>query len=633
MQGVRIDFENVRMSVSTKKGSKPILKSISGRVLPGRLTALLGPSGSGKTSLLNVLAARTARSKGLVLSGSVSVDGQLVTDWNAYRQQVAYVEQDDLMFHTLTVKETLQLAAQLRLPRELSFADKMRTVDEVISELGLRKCEDTRIGNAKTRGVSGGERKRTSIALAILRSPTVLFLDECTSGLDSFGAMRVVSTIKNLAERGGRTVVTSIHQPRSSIFSQFDDLIIVSEGRIMYFGKACEMTAYFDAKLGLALPVNFNPGDFVLDLVSLDVRTDALEQHSRERLDRIALEAVQLTLQPIATPTDDDSATTTRLVSRRKYEATFARQFWLLGRRAFVQKTRDRDQYVPQLATSIIFGLIIGFVYFQNGKNLAQNAVQDKAGMLFFICLNQGFNGMFQQIQTFPIERDIVQRERACNSYSVAPYFFSKTLADLPNLFFPFVFITLAYWIAGFPDDAAVFFQTAFLTMLVYFTAGSFGLVCSAAMDTPEAAQALAMPFQLVFALFSGFYANSDLIPRWLFWIQYVSPIRWGYAGLINVIMGGMVFTCENPQAGCIANGQDFIDNFGLSDDSFERSVGVLLGLSALFQILGCAVLAFRRAKWKLPVPDEVVAGHKAVEEEAGAVGESKAVEQTGNTH
>ncbi|KAH9253317.1 hypothetical protein BASA81_008668 [Batrachochytrium salamandrivorans] len=619
MQGVRIDFDNVRMSVQTKKGSKPILKSISGRVMPGRLTALLGPSGSGKTSLLNVLAARTAVSKGLVLSGSVSVDGQLVTDWNAYRQQVAYVEQDDLMFHTLTVKETLQLAAQLRLPRELSFADKMSTVDEVINELGLRKCEDTRIGNAKTRGVSGGERKRTSIALAILRSPTVLFLDECTSGLDSFGAMRVVTTIKHLAEHGGRTVVTSIHQPRSSIFSQFDDLIIVSEGRMMYFGKACEMTAYFDGRLGLALPVNFNPGDFVLDLVSLDVRTELLEQHSRERLDRIALEATQLSPKSVALDDEDQETTTTRLTSRRKYEATMSRQFWLLGRRAFVQKTRDRDQYVPQLATSVLFGMIIGFVYFQNGKNLAQNAVQDKAGLMFFICLNQGFNGMFQQIQTFPIERDIIQRERACNSYSVAPYFFSKTLADLPNLTFPFVFITLTYWIAGFPDNASVFFQTAFLTMLIYFTSGSFGLVCSAAMDTPEAAQALAMPFQLVFALFSGFYANSDLIPRWLFWIQYISPIRWGYAGMLNVVMGDMVFTCDDAQAGCIATGKDYIANFGLSEDSFERSVGVLLGLAVLFQVIGCTVLVFRRVKWKLPVPttqEEVAAGNKAVEED-----------------
>ena len=173
---------------------------------------------------MNVLAGRTASTKGLKLTGEVQVNNTRVHNWDSYRNRVAFVEQDDLLFHTLTVKETLVLAAHLRLPREFTHAQRMEKVDEVVSELGLRKCVDTRIGNAKTRGVSGGERKRTSIALAILRGPTVLFLDgglnccilerekkitraECTSGLDSFQAVRVVTTIKNLASKSNRTVV------------------------------------------------------------------------------------------------------------------------------------------------------------------------------------------------------------------------------------------------------------------------------------------------------------------------------------------------------------------------------------------------------------------------------------------
>jgi ABC-type multidrug transport system ATPase subunit len=105
------------------------------------------------------------------------MNGQVITDWSAYRRKCAYVEQDDLLFHTLTVRETIQLAADLRLPKEMTKAERVERVNMVIAELGLRKCENTRIGNERMRGVSGGERKRVSIAIEILRGPSLLFLE------------------------------------------------------------------------------------------------------------------------------------------------------------------------------------------------------------------------------------------------------------------------------------------------------------------------------------------------------------------------------------------------------------------------------------------------------------------------
>jgi ABC-type multidrug transport system ATPase subunit len=127
--------------------------------------------------LLNALAGRTKYAKGLNLHGTIRVNGQVVTSWSSYRRKCAYVEQDDLLFHTLSVRETIQLAADLRLPRTMTKAERLERVNLVIAELGLRKCEGTKIGNERMRGISGGERKRVSIAIEILRGPSVLFLE------------------------------------------------------------------------------------------------------------------------------------------------------------------------------------------------------------------------------------------------------------------------------------------------------------------------------------------------------------------------------------------------------------------------------------------------------------------------
>ena len=608
--GARIDFQDISMTIQVKADKvKTILSNVSGHCAPGRLTALMGPSGSGKTSLLNSLAGRTRHVKGLKLTGTISLNGTAVTNWESYRRLCAYVEQDDLLFHTLTVTETLVLAAQLRLPRKMTYAAKMDRVNEVIAELGLRKCANTRIGNSKFRGVSGGERKRVSIALEVLRGPTVLFLDECTSGLDSFQALRVVDTIKSLAQKG-RTIVTSIHQPRSSIYGLFDDLIVLSEGQLMYFGSANAMVGYF-SKLGFEMPKNFNPADFALDTVSVDVRNEALEAESRARQQMLG-EAIKNHVGGVMeSPKQasflhlgavDAKEMVALPISERSYEAPIWKQFLLLAQRAVRQKVRDPSQFLAPFIIAVVFGLIIGFVYFRNGQNFSQKAIQDKAGIFFFIALNQSFNGMISVVSTFPIEKEIVNRERSSKSYAVFPYFFSKVLADIPMLICPFTFFTITYWIAGFKAEAVPFLQATLVCLMVYLAAGGIGLIASAIMPTPETAQGIAMPFMLIFALFSGFYANTDLIPAALAWIQWISPIRWAFSGFMSILMAGLKFDCPNPELeGCIPTGEAFIERLGLGGDSFARSVGVLLAMTVGFQIIGYLTLTFSKAKWMVP--------------------------------
>lgn len=441
--------------------------------------------------------------KGLTLSGEISTNGSVVHNWSAYRRKCAYVEQDDMLFHTLTVRETIQLAADLRLPKIMTPEQRKERVDLVIGELGLRKCEDTRIGSEKMRGISGGERKRVSIAIEILRGPSVLFLDECTTGLDSFQALRVATTIKELAQ-GGRTVVTSIHQPRSSIFALFDDAVVLSEGHLMYSGPAAKMTDYF-ARLGHAMPENYNPADFVLDLVSVDLRSEEAEEMTKQRTKDIQDRFQHIYDNPSADTTEEGevniaSGNEDVEVSKSytlKYQTSFQRQFSLLLQRAFRQKARDKLSIIIPLGSTLFFATLLGCLYFKTGENLTQQAIQDKVGALFFLALSQFMTGMFGLLNVFPAEKFITNRERSAKAYALSPYFISRVIADLPMLVFPWLMCTIVYFLAMFKQTVAAYFMTSVMCMLAYLTAMSFGLVVGSFAPSLLVAQSMAMPIML----------------------------------------------------------------------------------------------------------------------------------------
>ncbi|KAI7739428.1 hypothetical protein M8C21_010771 [Ambrosia artemisiifolia] len=239
-----------------------ILTGITGMVNPGEILAVLGPSGSGKSTLLNALAGRLSEEG---FTGKVVANGRKLT--KSVLKRTGFVTQDDVLYPHLTVRETLMFCALLRLPKSLSRKEKEEIADSVIAELGLCKCADTIIGNTFIRGVSGGERKRVSIAHEMLINPSLLILDEPTSGLDSTAAHKLMSTLGGLAHQKGKTVVTSVHQPSSRVFQSFDMVLVLSEGRCIYFGKGSEAMSYFES-VDFRPCFPMNPADFLLDLAN-----------------------------------------------------------------------------------------------------------------------------------------------------------------------------------------------------------------------------------------------------------------------------------------------------------------------------------------------------------------------------
>lgn len=250
-------------SVSYSLNDKIILNNIQGICHPGEVTAIMGASGAGKTTFLDILARKNKRGK---VAGSFYVNGEKVNDTD-YKNVVGFVDQEDTMLPTLTVHETILNSALLRLPRDMGRAAKEQRVYEVEKELGIHHIRDSLIGSeeGKGRGISGGEKRRVGIACELVTSPSILFLDEPTSGLDAYNAYNVIECLVTLAKTYKRTVIFTIHQPRSNIVALFDRLVLLAKGRTVYSGPFSQCQAYFDS-IGYECPPGFNIADYLVDL-------------------------------------------------------------------------------------------------------------------------------------------------------------------------------------------------------------------------------------------------------------------------------------------------------------------------------------------------------------------------------
>ncbi|CAA6665430.1 unnamed protein product [Spirodela intermedia] len=510
---VTIRWSNITCTLSDKRAKvvRFLLTEVSGEAKPGRLLAIMGPSGSGKTTLINVLAGQLTASPRLHLTGYLDVNGQ---PRSGGEYKIAFLRQEDLFFSQLTVRETLSLAAELQLPDGLSAEARDEYVNKLLFRLGLINCADSIVGDTKVRGISGGEKKRLSLACELIASPSLIFADEPTTGLDAFQAEKVMETLQQLA-LDGHTVICSIHQPRGSIYSK----------SVVYMGPAKEEPLSYFAKFGYQCPDHVNPAEFLADLISVDYT-------SAEAFSQI-VPNVPCTI-PITRR--EGSKTSVKFTKKPivKRRGGWWKQFWLLLKRAWMQASRDGPTNKVRTRMSIASAMIFGSVFWRMGRT--QTSIQDRMGLLQvrrifwpFVLLqsNTAMAALTKTVGVFPKEKAIVDRERAKGSYTLGPYLLSKLLAEIP--------------------------------------------VVLPMVPTTEAAMALGPSLMTVFIVFGGYYVNAENTPLIFRWIPRVSLIRWAFQGLSINEFHGLEF--EHQHSFDIQTGEQALERLSFGGSRIRDTV------------------------------------------------------------
>ncbi|CAM9147551.1 unnamed protein product [Ectocarpus fasciculatus] len=583
------------------------------------MLAIMGPSGAGKTSLLNCLSLRNRSYSGTVLHNGKPPDMDMVGI------TTAFVQQEDLFIPTLTPREHLRFHANMRMNRALSPEQKAKAVETALEGLGLGKCANTPIGGqgSTIRGISGGEKKRLSFATEVLGDAPVIFVDEPTSGLDSFMAEAVVTKLRLLAE-SGRTIVATIHQPSSHVFSLFSHLHLLAEGKTIYCGASDRANAHFEA-IGHPCPNFYNPADHYIKVMSRDpLSLDESERRITAAADGYRQSAAYAQTEanlPAAVVTaalqevrygdreDDDTTSATAPVvkptSHKVYQATWWRQARAthtlaaveVYKRTIIMYRREPVLTKARLGQTVVVAVLVGLIFLQLGDSQAD--VQSTMGVLFFVAINQGILGTIGVLQVFPNEMPVFLREHDSGAYRVSSYFFGRTLAEIPiQVVFPAVFSVIIYLLCGFPLEAKPFFLFIVYIVLTSNSAISLGYVVSALAKSVDVALALGPMILMPFIIFGGLLINLSEIPVYFVWYSIFSFIQYGYKGISIVIWESKEsLDCPPEPAPCVfPTGQDVLDYLEFEGGNRELWLNAvyLVALMVGFRILAFFALLYR---------------------------------------
>ncbi|XP_048231490.1 ABC transporter G family member 28 isoform X2 [Ricinus communis] len=257
---IEISFKDLTLTLKAK--NKHLLRCVTGKIKPGRITAVMGPSGAGKTTFLSALAGKPI---GCRVSGLILINGKNESI-HSYKKIIGFVPQDDIVHGNLTVEENLWFSAHCRLSADLPKPDKVLVVERVIESLGLQTVRDSLVGTVEKRGISGGQRKRVNVGLEMVMEPSLLILDEPTSGLDSASSQLLLKALRREALEGVNICMV-VHQPSYTLYKMFDDLVLLAKGGLtVYHGPVKKVEEYF-AGLGINVPERVNPPDHYIDIL------------------------------------------------------------------------------------------------------------------------------------------------------------------------------------------------------------------------------------------------------------------------------------------------------------------------------------------------------------------------------
>ncbi|KAL8527695.1 hypothetical protein ACS0TY_005512 [Phlomoides rotata] len=523
-----IVFQDVQYYVETPVAMKEhgftekriqLLRDITAAFRPGVLTALMGVSGAGKTTLLDA-----------IVNKLIYIHNKSLSK-NQYSFRLGYV----LILILSPPRNTYGIKLYDSTRNSLEF------VKQVLERIELDSIKDALVGLPGVDGLSTEQRKRLTIAVELVSNPSIIFMDEPTTGLDARAAAVVMRAVKNVANTG-RTIVCTIHQPSIDIFESFDELLLLKAGgRMSYYGplgqQSCKMIEYFEGISGVPrIRDNYNPAAWMLEVTSasseIELSIDFAEIYSKSSLHENNKEVVKKLSKAPSGSTDVHFAT--------RYAQNGWGQFKACLWKQHLSYWRSPKYNLMRLLHMLFTAFIFGVLFWGQGKKIDnQQSLFTLLGSMYASALFCGINNSSSVMPYVSTERSVVYRERFAGMYASWAYSAAHVVIEIPYLFAQAVaFTAITYPMIGYYWSAYKvlwYLYTMFCTLL-YFT--YLGMMLVSITPSFPVATILQSAFYTMLNLFSGFLIPHPQIPRWWIWFYYVVPTSWSLNGMLTSQFG-----------------------------------------------------------------------------------------------
>lgn len=630
--------------------TRTILHKSSGSLKPGEMCLVLGCPGSGCTTFLKAIA--NQREGYANVSGNVSYAGIDAKDMaKHYKGEVVYNQEDDIHLATLTVAQTLAFALSTKTPGPngrlpgVSRKEFDREVqDTLLKMLNISHTKQTLVGDEFVRGVSGGERKRVSIAEMMATRARVQCWDNSTRGLDASTALDFIKSLRIMTDVLGQTTFVTLYQAGEGIYDLFDKVMVIDEGRQVFMGRPSEARAYFEGLGYKALPRQstadyltgctdpnqrqFAPGRSARDTPSTPealenaffLSTFARESEDSRGKYKLLMETERVDQQTFRAAVAADKKK--GVSAKSPYTLGFTGQVRALVVRQFQTKIQDRFQLYTSFSLSIVLAFVIGAAFYNQSTTSAGAFTR---GSVIFAALLTTCLDAFGEMPMQMLGRPILRKQTSYSMYRPSAIALANTLADLPfSATRVLLFNIIAYFLSGMHRSAGAFFTfhvfnyIAYLAMQGFFR--TFGLVCVSF----DAAFRLAAFFVPNFVQYTGYIIPVTKMKRWLFWIYYVNPVAYAWQGCMENEFMRIQLTCDGnaiiprnglgvtqypnnlgPNQACtlfgaqsgsdIISGSNYIAaGYGINvSDLWKRNFLVLVGFFIAFQVTQLIALEF----------------------------------------
>ncbi|MCO5551372.1 hypothetical protein L7F22_004874, partial [Adiantum nelumboides] len=485
-----------------------LLQDVSGAFRPRVLTALVGVSGAGKSTLMDVLAGRKT---GGYIEGDISISGYPKKQ-ETFARIAGYCEQNDIHSPNVTVRESLEYSAWLRLPSDVDKKTKKMFVEEVMELVELFPIADALVGLPGINGLSTEQRKRLTIAVELVANPSIIFMDEPTSGLDARAAAIVMRTVRNTVDTG-RTVVCTIHQPSIDIFESFDELLLMKRGgRVIYAGRlgtcSAELVKYFEAIPGIRpITDGYNPATWMLEISSPSAEARLQIDFAQIYKDSALYQRNQALIKEISAPLPDSKD----LFFPTKYPQSFPEQCLACLWKQHKSYWRNPHYNAVRFLFTTAVALMFGTIFWRLGHKTSTSVdLFNIFGAMYSISLFMGYQNANTVQPVVGIERTVFYRERGAGMYSALAYAFAQATIEIPYcLTQSTIYVLLTYSLINFFWTAAKFFYYFYFIFFTLITFTYFG--CMTVAITPDVyiSTIITAGFLSLWNLFSGF-----MIPR-----------------------------------------------------------------------------------------------------------------------